>query len=157
MPTIGLIVVGLGAVLVLLSLFALDFLSVSLDLGELGVADSTSTDLSDIRSGEGLPVALDMYANFGYLLAILAIAWAVVAALRLPAVHKGFPQAPIVAAVVAGVFLVWHVLAMFASVEGVDTSPDIGAYIGVVGYVGLMAGQFLPRPISSSQRTARTR
>ena len=166
-PTVGLLVAVVGAILLVLSLFVMDFLSFETSVEGVsnggvsveGIAASESVDLSEIRDGDDLPTALETYANFGYLVAILVMLWAVVTSFRLPAVTKRFPQAPLVAAVGAAVLLAWHVVAMLADLSAVapgpaefgdvvdiesDTSAAIGAYVGVIGYVGLIVAQFLP-------------
>lgn len=148
-PTIGLIVAGIGALLVLASVFALDFLKASVDLGEFGGTQSESAPLGDFNE-EGAPGALKSYAGFGRLLAVVVVAGAVAAAAKLPALAK-IPQAQIIAAAAAGLFLVWHVLALLASSDQFDLSPAIGAILGVIGYGGVIAGQFLPQPVGGSR------
>jgi hypothetical protein len=148
-PTIGLIVAVIGGLLVLASVFALDFLKVSFDLGEFGGAQSDTAPLGDLNE-EGSPGALKSYAGFGRLLAVLVVAGAIAAAARLPQLAS-IQQAPIIAAVVGGVFLLWHVLAMMATQEGADISPAIGAILGVIGYIGLIAGQFLQQPVGGNR------
>jgi hypothetical protein len=145
-PTIGLIVGGIGGFLVLLSLFVLDFLEV-----EIG-GFSESASLGDV-DGPGVPAALDTYAGFGRLLALLVIAFAILAILKLPQIPQlsNIPNLPIIAAALCGVFALWHVLAMFASPEGADVSPTFGAILGLVGYAGLIAGQFLPQPVGAKR------
>lgn len=183
-PTVGLLVAAVGAVLVVLSLFVMGFLSFETSVEGVsdggvsveGASASESFDLPDIRSGDGAPAgvdagdapaALDTYANFGYLVAIVGIVWAIVTALRLRGMTKRFPQAPLVAVAVAAVLLAWSVLAMLADVSAVGsgpsefgdivdvevgTSPAIGAYLGVVGYLGLIVAQFLPQPLRGRRR-----
>lgn len=144
-PTIGLIVAGVGALLTFISLFAMDFIKVS------GGGTSVSLSLGDLNE-DGVPSMLKNYASFGRLLAILVIAFAVAAAARLPQLQQ-FAQAQVAAAGAAGLFLVWHFVAMFTSgdvAQGADVGPAIGAIIGVLGYGGLIAGQFLQQPVGSN-------
>lgn len=146
-PTIGLIAGGVGGLLVLLSLFGLDFLSgggQSIDLSDV-------SDLSDF--GVDVPIAIDTYAGFGRFLALLAIAFGILAILKLPQIPflSNLPNLPIIAAVVLGVFAVWHVLAMFTSFEGADVSPAFGAILGLIGWGGLIAGQFLTQPVGAKR------
>ncbi|HEY8546840.1 MAG TPA: DUF2510 domain-containing protein [Acidimicrobiales bacterium] len=152
-PTIGLIVAGVGALFVFLSLFVLDFLKVEFDMGGFG-SGSEAGPLSDM-SGEGSPAMLDSYASIGRILAIVVIAFAVAAAAQVPQLAK-VAQAPIIAAGLAGLFLVWSVAAMLAKPDAADlgvgdisTSPAIGAIVGVLGYGGLIAGQFLKQPVGN--------
>jgi hypothetical protein len=134
---------------VLLSLFALPFLSVS------GGGFSDSASLGDVGGDAGeLNASLDMYSSLGRLLALLVIAFCILAVLRLPQIPQlnQIPNLPIIAAAVAGVFLLWHLLAMFTGVDvpegfGVDVGPAWGAYVGLLGYAGLAAGQFLEQPV----------
>jgi len=148
-PTVGLIVAGVGALLVFLSLFALDFLEASVSSGDFSFSESVS--LGDV--GDGAPAAIDTYSSFGRILALLAIAFAILAILRLPALHQlnNIPNLPVIVAVVCGVFALWHILAMFTSAEGVDVSPTIGAWLGLIGWIGLGAGPFLKQPVGGSR------
>lgn len=136
--TVGHIVAGVGALLLLLSLFSLDFLKVS---GQGG-------SLSDINKvpGDLLPAALDTYAGFGRLLALLVI---VLAGLAIFKVFAQVPSMPMIAAGVAGVFALWSLVAMFSSPKGFDASPALGAFVGLLGYAGLIAGQFLNQPVGA--------
>jgi hypothetical protein len=224
-PTIGTIVAGVGAVLVLLSFFAFDYMSIKqkdgggvppagempegfdpedlpdpedfdIDTGDFnsddfgmeadagtsadfaGVVDADAGDLggaapatpaqtvesdgsikfklTDADDAEGL---LGAYAGFGMWLGLLVVIAAVVAALRLPQIMASFAQAPIVAAGVTGLFLVWHVLSFFTidseqdtgfgTVE-VETSMQLGFFVGILGYGAVIAGQFLEQPLSKN-------
>lgn len=155
--TIGLIVAGVGGLLTLLSLFVLDFMKASSD----GFSDSGPLgDLSDDGgAGFDIPALLKSYASIGRILALVVIVFAVAAAAKLPQLQN-FAQAKIAAAGAAGLFLVWHIVAMISKPEiagsaalGVDIdvswSPAIGAIIGVIGYAGLVAGQFLEQPVGN--------
>ena len=131
----------------LLSLFGLDFLSgggQSINLGDV-------SDLSDF--GVDVPVAIDTYASFGRFLAVLAIAFGILAILKLPQIPflANLSNLPIIAAAVLGVFALWHVLAMFTSFEGADVSPAFGAILGLIGWGGLIAGQFLTQPVGGKR------
>jgi hypothetical protein len=152
-PTIGLIVSAVGAVLLLLSLFGLDFL-------ELSLADfSQSVSLGDIAGefGDGAPAALSTYADFGRFLAILLIVFAVLATAKVAPQLRDVSALPVIVAVACGGFALWHVLAMLAGAdEGVDVSPTFGAILGILGYVGLAAGPFLRRPLQSQREDAST-
>jgi hypothetical protein len=147
--SIGLIVSALGGLLVAASVLSLDFVEASAQ------GFSTKFSLSDISKLLDTPDAqkpffMNTYASFGRYLALLVIAFAIVAVLRLPFLAN-VPQAPMIAAGVAGLFLVWHVLAMFIAPEGADLSPAIGGLLGAVGYIGLGAGQFLQQPLGGSR------
>jgi len=136
-----------GAFLVLLSLYVLDFVKVS------GAGGGTLGDVTDIPSGVGIdvPAGLDTYASFGRLLAILAIAFGILAILKLPQIPQlsNLPNLPIIAAAVLGVFALWHLLATLMMPDGF--SAAFGAWIGLIGWAGLIAGQFLTQPVSSTQ------
>ena len=150
-PTIGLIVAGVGGFFVLLSLFILDFLKVS-----VSGFGSESVSLGD-ASGDGAPAALDLYSSLGRILGLLVIAAAILAILKLPQIPQlnNIPNLPIIVAAVCGVFALWHLLAMFASPDagGIDVSvsPALGAWIGLLGWIGLAAGQFLPQPVGAKR------
>jgi hypothetical protein len=151
-PTIGLIVAGVGGLLVLLSLFVLDFMKVS----GAGVTDGGS--LGDM-SGEGVPTQLDLYSSLGRILGLLVVAAAILAIVRLPALQQfnDLPNLAIIVAAVCGVFALWHLLAMFASPDvpegfgGIDFSPAIGGWLGLLGWIGLAAGQFLKQPVGNAR------
>jgi hypothetical protein len=137
--TFGVVLAGIGALFVLLSAFALDFIKIAnfeLSLGDVNDA------------GPGVPSAIDRYAGIGRYLAVLAVVFAFVVALRLPALAK-VAVLPIVAAVVCGLLAVWSLVAMFTQVEGADSSPAVGAFVGLLGYAGAIAGQFVTRPLTS--------
>ena len=145
-PTIGLIVAGVGAVLLLLSLFGLNFLELSFP----GLSRSVS--LGDIAGdfGEGAPGALATYADFGRYLAVLVAVFALLAVVRVVPRLRDIAALPAIVAVACGAFATWHVLAMLASAdEGVDVSPTFGAILGLVGYVALAAGPFLRQPLQT--------
>ena len=150
-PTIGLITAAVGGLLVLLSLFAMDFLKV--DASSFG-GGSISFSLGDVGDSPGdTPAALDTYASFGRFLAFLLIVFVILAVMRLPQIPQlnQIEQLPIIVAVACGVFALWHLLAMFASQEGVDVSPTIGAFLGLIGYAGLGAGPFLKQPVGGGR------
>ncbi|MGH9227363.1 MAG: DUF2510 domain-containing protein [Acidimicrobiales bacterium] len=147
-PTIGLIVAAVGAVLLLLSLFGLDFLELSFP----GLSRSIS--LGDIAGdfGEGAPAALSTYADFGRFLAVLVIGLAILAVAQVVPQLRDISALPVIVAVACGAFALWHVLAMLASgEEGVDVSPTMGAILGLLGYVGLAAAPFLRQPIQAQR------
>jgi hypothetical protein len=147
-PTVGLIVAAVGAVLLLLSLFGLDFLELSFP----GLSQSVS--LGDIAGdfGEGAPAALASYADFGRFLAVLVIVLAMLAVSKLVPQLRDISALPVIVAALCGGFALWHVLAMMASgEEGVDVSPTFGAIIGLLGYVGLAAGPFLRQPVGAQR------
>jgi Protein of unknown function (DUF2510) len=145
-PTIGLVVAGVGAVLLLLSLFGLNFLELSFP----GLSRSVS--LGDIAGdfGEGAPGALATYADFGRYLAVLVAVFAILAVVRVVPQLRDISVLPAIVAVACGAFALWHVLAMLANAdEGVDVSPTFGAFLGLLGYVALAAGPFLRKPLQT--------
>jgi hypothetical protein len=150
-PTIGLIVAGVGGFFLLLGLFMLDFLKV--DLGAFGGSEGGPLgDVSDIPDASAFA---ELYASLGRILALLIIAAAILAILKLPALQQfnDIPNLPIIVAAVCGVFGLWHLLTMFApgGPDGVDLTPAIGAWIGLLGWIGLAAGQFLPQPVGAKR------
>ena len=147
-PTVGLIVAGVGGLLVTVSLFGLDFLEVSF------AGRTASTVLEDFSGGD-VPIQLDLYASLGRVLGVLVVVGAILAVLRLPQLD-GVPNLPTIAAGTCGVFALWHLLAMFTGPsagagrmgpDGVDWSPALGAWIGLIGWAALAAGQFLPQRV----------
>jgi hypothetical protein len=145
-PTLGLVVAGVGAALLLLSLFGLNFLELSFP----GLSRSVS--LGDIAGdfGEGAPGALTTYADFGRYLAVLVAVFAILAVVRVVPRLRDVSALPAIVAVACGAFALWHVLAMLANAdEGVDVSPTFGAFLGLLGYVALAAGPFLRQPLQT--------
>jgi hypothetical protein len=98
-----------------------------------------------------VPAGLDTYASFGRLLAILAIAFGILAILKLPQIPQlsNLPNLPIIAAVVLGVFALWHLVATIMMPDGF--SAAFGAWVGLLGWAGLIAGQFLTQPVSQQR------
>jgi len=151
-PTFGLIAAGVGGLLVLLSLFVLDFLKVTAE----GFG-SEGGSLGDV--GDGAETVLSLYSSLGRFLGLLVVVAVVVAVLRpaqvVPVLEK-IPNLPIIIAVVCGVFALWSILAAFMGVDtgdlpGVDVSPALGAYIGFVGWIALAASPFLKQPLGSKR------
>jgi hypothetical protein len=148
-PTIGLITAAVGGLLVLMSLFATDFLSVKVTAFG-GGSDSQGISLGDVGDfGAGAPAAIDTYSSFGRLLAFLLVAFVILAVLRLPQIPQlsNLEQLPIIVAAACGVFALWHILSMFTSIEGADVSPTLFAILGLLGYAGMGAGPFLKQPL----------
>jgi len=150
--TVGLIAAGVGGLFVLLSLFGLPFLKISGG----GVSETASLgDVSDASNDVKLP--LDLYSSLGRLLAVLVIAFCILAILKLPQIPQlqQIPNLQIIAAGLAGWLLLWHLTAMVINVDvpaglGFDVGPSWGSFVGVLGYAGLIAGQFLEQPVGSS-------
>jgi Protein of unknown function (DUF2510) len=154
-PTVGLIVAGVGGLLVLLSLLVLDFITAKVTLEGFG-SQSEGGSLGDLGDIPDLPAPADLYSSLGRFLGVLVVAAAILAILRLPALQwfNDIPNLPIIVAAVCGVFGLWHLLAMFASVPesvGADLSPAIGGWLGLLGWVGLGAGQFLNQPVGGNR------
>jgi hypothetical protein len=148
---VGVITAGVGALLVLASLFALDFLKVSAS------GASASASLGDVSKlgGNDVPVFLDTYSGFGRFLGVLVIAAAIAVVVRAPFLAN-FPQATLAVVIASGVFLVWHALAMLTHFEApagaginVSTSPTIGAILGAVGWIGIGAAPYLKQPLGN--------
>jgi hypothetical protein len=145
---LGLIAAAVGGLLLLLSLFVLDFLEFSIP----GLSESYS--LGDISGdfGQDAPVAIRTYADFGRFLALIVIIVTILAVLKVVPQLRDIAALPVIVAAVCGGFALWHVLAMLASgEEGVDVSPTLGAILGLLGYVGLAAGPFLRQPLGGKR------
>jgi hypothetical protein len=130
LPVPGLVVVGVGALLVLLSDFGLAWFS--------GNRDVSFSDLREFASESSrVPFFVDQYLTWGWLLGLAAVAFAVVAmfvpTLRLPA------------AAAAAVMVVWHAWTVYDTGSN-GFSPQIGAWMGAVGFAACVVGTLLPRP-----------
>jgi len=165
-PVPGLIVAGVGAVLLLLSLFVLNWFDFSSSFKEeinsasdqfeqvLGIKASEVTDgikmreVKDIadadKEGDGLPVLSEQYLNWGYLAAIAAIAFAFVALfvpnLRLPAITA------------AALLALWHTWVVW-DLSGDTVDTQLGAWLGTVGLVLAVVALVLPRQMSVARAT----
>ena len=67
---------------------------------------------------------------------------------------------PVIIAAVCGVFAVWSLLAGFTGVDtdaagglatGVDVSPALGLYVGLIGWIALAVSPFLRQPIGGKR------
>ncbi len=160
--TVGAIAAGVGGLLVLASLFVLDFIKVSVEgFGSEGAS------LGD-ASGTGTKVQLDLYSSLGRFLGLLVVVAVVVAILRPPQVAATVDRIsnlPVIIAAVCGVFAAWSLLAGFTGVDtsaagglpagvdvpGVDVSPALGLYVGVIGWIALAVSPFLRQPIGGKR------
>ena len=129
-PIPGLVVAGIGALLVLLSDFALTWFSVGIDVN--------LSDLRDIASeSEDVSFVVDQYLQWGYLLGLAAVGLAV-AALFVPSLRvAGFAATAVMA--------VWHAYTVYDTGNEV-ISPEIGAWLGAVGLAACAVALLLPRP-----------
>jgi hypothetical protein len=130
LPVPGLVVAGIGALLLLLSDFALTWFSVGIDikLSDLRDAASASSDVSFV---------VDQYLSWGYLLGLAAVALAVVALF--------VPSLRVAGLAAAAVMAVWHAWVVYDT--GTDSfSPEIGAWLGAVGLAMAAIALLLPRP-----------
>jgi hypothetical protein len=141
--TVGLLVAGVGALLTLLGQFALDYWSAD----GVGV---TLGDIADAPSGADINGLASAYADVGRFLGLLVIALAIVAVLRLPALKQYDQQLPMIAAVVAGVWGLWHLIGLFLAPD--PGGPAVAGFLGVIGYAALAAGQFLRQPLGTTAR-----
>lgn len=145
-PTWGLIIGGVGALFVLLSLFVLDF-------AEASGFGGGSGPLGDLNE-EGVSGLTRLYANgFIRFLVLLIVLAAAVTMARIPAIEDKIkdvrtkvPNLAMIAAIVCGVLLLWHLVVMFTmEVEfGGDSfglDPTFGAWLGALGWIGLGVSQ----------------
>jgi len=149
--TVGLIVAVVGAVLLLASLFALDFITFTATAPG-GAEESVSMSLGDLRSDDLIDTSqagrAGQYIEFGFIIGLIplvgAVGWSAFQ-------HRAEPDHPGGRAVTAVTILIlaWHLMAMFLwdNEPGVSTSPAIGAWLGVVGYLALAASSWLPHPL----------
>jgi hypothetical protein len=130
LPVPGLVVVGIGALFVLLSDFVLTWFAAD--------PDATLSDLRDFASeSSNVPFIVDQYLTWGWLLGLAAVAIAVVA-LFVPALRV------VVVAAVA-VMAVWHGWTAY-DIGNDRISPEIGAWLGAVGFAVCAVALLLPRP-----------
>jgi hypothetical protein len=141
--TAGVVVAGVGALLALISIFVLDYWKA----GGVGISLG---DIADAPDGAGINGLVAAYAGFGRFLALLVIAAAVVAVLQLPALATINERLPMIAAGVAGVFALWHLIGLFVAPEGAGTA--VTGLLGVVGLAGLAAAPFLTKPLGAITR-----
>jgi hypothetical protein len=149
--TIGFIASCVGGLLLLISLFMTDFISVDV------AGQNFKTSLGDVDSalggpGSDLPGGLSTYASFGRFLAILLIGFAIAVAAKAPFLQS-VSQAPLIVSIAGGVFVLWHALAMLAQFEApgieVSTSPTLFAILGALGWIGIAASPYLKQPIGN--------
>jgi hypothetical protein len=141
--TVGTVVAAIGAIVALVSIFALDYWKA----GSVGI---TLGDIADAPDGVGLNGLAVAYAGFGRFLAVLAIAAAVVAVLRLPALHAVEDRMALVASAVVGVFALWHLVGLFVAPDGAGMA--VTGLLGVVGLAAVAAAPFLRQPLGGVTR-----
>lgn len=160
-PIPGLIAAAVGAVLLLLSLFVLNWydftsdtksqISSSSDVFEsvFGLSGSDLTDgikLSELRTindkapESDISSASDQYLKWGWLVEIAGVAFVFaglfVRMLRWPAL------------VVALVLAAWH-LYVVNDLGGTETSTQVGAWVGAIALVIAAVALVLPRPLAT--------
>jgi hypothetical protein len=150
----SLVAAALGVVLVMASLFVMDFFFFIIDDPDLWRLDHPNafdlSEIADAPSTVDVPATLDAYANVGRFLAVPAVLFSLSAVVRLRQVRQPgrWGTLPFFVAALCGVFGVWHLLAMtsYASFRypGLDTTVDSGAFFGLAGYVLLGASPFVP-------------
>lgn len=144
--TIGLITAAAGVLLVLLSVLSLGYWSAD--------GDSISlSDIADLPDGAGINGLVSAYAGFGRWLGLLVvIAIAVVAvlwAMGNQAVRNMASNLPIIIAVAAGLFGLWHLVGLFLTPDGGDAGPAFGGFVGVLGYLASALTGFLRQPLGA--------
>lgn len=131
---LGSVISGVGLVLVLLSLFVLNW------------ADQDPSSFGDLRNAfdgadlTGAPVVdqfVQLYATtLGYLLLVVVVAGVVVIAVRARSAGRGTHAA---VAAAAGVGAVAHAVAVERLFRG-TIDPSLGAWLAVGGYLAVIAG-----------------
>jgi hypothetical protein len=134
----GIVVVAVGAVLALLSYFALTWFTI-------GRIDLNWSDTRDVLSqASDPPFFADQYASWGWYLGVAVIVLAAVAlfvpALRLPA------------GIAVGVLAAWHLWAVWELTDD-QVSAEIGAWLGGIGLIACCVGVLLPRPSAATTPT----
>ncbi len=141
--SVGMLVAGVGAILALLSIFALDYWKA----GDFGL---TLGDIADAPGSAGINALASSYAGFGRFLAVLAIVAVVVAVLRLPRLAAINDRLPMIATSVAGVFALWHLVGLFVAPDGAGMA--LTGLLGFVGLAGLATAPFLGQPLTSAPK-----
>ncbi len=141
--SVGMLVAGVGAILALLSILALDYWKA----GDFGL---TLGDIADAPGSAGINALASSYAGFGRFLAVLAIVAVVVAVLRLPRLAAINDRLPMIATSVAGVFALWHLVGLFVAPDGAGMA--LTGLLGFVGLAGLAAAPFLEQPLTSAPK-----
>jgi hypothetical protein len=144
--TVGLVVAGVGVLLLLASLFTLDFVTFSAgDVSEsFPLSDLRSDDLVDTsEAGRG-----GQYIEFGFVPGLIVVAGAVFVQFldRDHPARRGLTVATVIV-------MSWHLLAMFQwdTGPGESVSPALGAWIGVLGYLCLAASPWLTQRLSRAR------
>lgn len=135
LPVPALVVVGVGALLVVLSDFALTWFSSGID-----------AKLSDLRDFAGesddVPFFVDQYLSWGWLVGLAVVGLAVLAVFN--------PRVRVWALAAAVVMAVWHGWTVYDT--GSDRiSPEIGAWLGAVGFAACAVALLLPRPANAGR------
>ena len=136
LPILGMVVVAVGAVLVVLSLFVLDWFTI------LGRIDFSFSDVRDaITSSSDISSASDWYLSWGWYLGFAVIVVAAVALF--------LPGARWFAVAACGLFAIWHGYVVY-DLGGEGVSTKFGAWLGAVGFAVCGIGVLLPRPRTTS-------
>jgi len=138
-PTVALAIVGVGALLLILSDFVLAWFSSSgsdFNLSDLRDAASETSDLSFLP---------DAYLNWGWIVGLAAVGLAVGALFQ--------PKLRVVAAAVLFAVAAWHGWTAY-DISTEEVSPEFGAWLGSIGLIVCGAAALLPTTaFLSSQRT----
>jgi hypothetical protein len=165
LPVPSLVVVGVGALLLLLSLFVLNWFEFNSDTKEslrdssaevqreLGVSADSLVDgmkLSEVRDladkvgTEDLNTIADQYITWGYLVSLFAIAIALFALFQ--------PKLRWPALAIVVLFVVWHAFTVY-ELGGSTIDTQLGAWLGAVGLAIAAIGLLLPRQVSVAHAT----
>jgi hypothetical protein len=128
-PTVALAIVGVGALLLILSDFVLTWFS-------SGSIDVNLSDLRDLASqSDEVPFLVEQYLTWGWLLGLAAVGLAVGALFQ--------PKLRIIAAVLLFVIAAWHGWTAYDT-GNENISPEFGAWLGSVGLIVCGAAALLP-------------
>ena len=136
-PGAGLAVATGGLVIVALSLFVLKWVDAD---------DGTFLKLSEAvrdAGGDGVDRVISTYAGFGgFVLFGLAAVWVLLAGVPIPATRGGATYHAIIGTVICGGAAVYQAAAITRLFRG-PASPEIGAWLGVVGYFVIVVGMVI--------------
>jgi hypothetical protein len=136
-PGVGLAVAIAGLVIVALSLFVLEWAD-----GEGSTFWKLSEAVRD-AGGDGIDTVIATYAGFaGFVLFGLAAICVLLAGVPIPATRGGATYNAIIGTVICGGAAVYHAAAVTRAFRG-PASPEIGAWLGVVGYFVIVVGMVI--------------
>lgn len=149
-PTFGLIAGAIGAVLVLLSVFSMDF--VTFESSGLGQTLSESLSFDDLRDLEDVGMIefsgrTGFYIQFTLIFALVAIAASVGGSLFEAAGRLGIALAALALVLHVGAAFMWE------TAPGESIGPAVGTWVGAAGYAALAAAPLIRMPLGGGRQS----